>query len=79
MTDVDAAAMGISRLPSDLRTALTCLQRDEILRAAIGDVISRHYVAVKEFEVQSYDAAVGERTDSAEVSDWERETYLELV
>jgi glutamine synthetase len=62
------AEKGIRELPGSLGDALGELQRDEVIRAALGDHVLDHYVAAKRAEWDEY------RT---QVSDWELERYLE--
>lgn len=40
-------AMGIERLPSNLKEAVDALARDEVLTAALGEVLSREYLLIK--------------------------------
>ncbi len=46
---------GIRRLPSSLGEALDALERDEILRAALGETLAREYLAVKRSEVRGFE------------------------
>jgi glutamine synthetase len=70
---------GLERLPDRLDAALDALEADAVLNAALGPVISRHYLAVKRFEWDSYLAESGLAATDTAVSDWERATYLEAV
>jgi glutamine synthetase len=70
---------GLERLPHRLDAALDALEADAVLNAALGPVLSRHYLAVKRFEWDSYLAESGLAADDTAVSDWERATYLEAV
>lgn len=79
ISDDEAAALGAPRLPSRLDVALDALERDELLREALGPVIAHHYLAVKRFEWQSYLSESGLDADDTRVSAWERTTYLEAV
>ena len=45
---------GIRRLPASLGEALDALERDELLRAALGEVLAREYLAVKRSEVRGF-------------------------
>src|SRR5262245_24654230 len=45
---------GIRRLPGSLGDALDALERDEVLRAALGDTLVREYLAVKRSEVRGF-------------------------
>ncbi|MFL5778591.1 MAG: glutamine synthetase family protein, partial [Chloroflexota bacterium] len=62
------AARGIRELPGTLGEALDELDRDDVIRDALGDHVFSHYVAAKRQEWDEY------RT---QVSDWEVERYLE--
>jgi glutamine synthetase len=46
---------GIRRLPTTLREALDHLEKDEVLRAALGEVLSREYLAVKRSEWRGFE------------------------
>jgi glutamine synthetase len=61
----ETAAAG-TRLPDSLETALDALERDPILRAALGEPIVTAFLAVKRFEVARH---------RAWVSDWEIAEY----
>ena len=69
---------GIVRLPASLEESLTALGRDEVMLEMLGPVIAEHYPAVKRYEASAYREALADsgQTD-AEVTDWERTTYLE--
>jgi glutamine synthetase len=45
---------GIHRFPADLGAALTALEQDEVLMAALGDLLSRSFLAVKRSEVAAF-------------------------
>jgi glutamine synthetase len=62
------AEKGIRELPGTLGEALDELERDEVIREALGDHIFAHYVDAKRSEWDEY------RT---QVSDWEVERYLD--
>jgi glutamine synthetase len=69
--EMDAARIaekGIRELPGTLGEALDELERDDVIRDALGDHIFNHYVDAKRSEWDEY------RT---QVSDWEVERYLE--
>jgi len=69
--EMDAARIaekGIRELPGTLGEALDELERDEVIRDALGDHIFNHYVDAKRSEWDEY------RT---QVSDWEVERYLD--
>ena len=62
--------------PAICRPALDALEADEVLSAALGPVIARHYVDVKRFEWAAYLERAGLPADSTNVSEWERRTYF---
>ena len=62
------AEKGIRELPGTLGEALDELERDDVIREALGDHIFNHYVDAKRAEWDEY------RT---QVSDWEVERYLD--
>jgi glutamine synthetase len=76
LTDEEAEAAGFARLPDDLPGALDAFEADDVLTAALGPVIARHYVDVKRFESELYLERSGVPTGSTDVSDWERRTYF---
>ena len=49
-----AQRRGIRRLPATLGEALDALERDEVLRAALGEVLAREYLLVKRSEVRAF-------------------------
>ena len=57
----------IDDLPHDLNEALDELEKDDIVRAALGDHIARHFVEAKRQEWRDY---------ITQVSPWELENYL---
>ena len=57
----------IDELPRDLHEALDCLEKDEVVRAALGGHIYERFVEAKREEWQEY---IGK------VSEWELERYL---
>jgi glutamine synthetase len=59
----------IGFLPRKLPEALAALESDELVCAALGPEILKHFLAVKRGELETYDTLVHE---------WERTTYLEL-
>jgi glutamine synthetase len=48
--------LGIRRLPKSLVEAVGALERDELLMGALGDVLSRTFVAVKRSEAAAFAA-----------------------
>ena len=63
-----------STLPSDLGAALDALEADTVLTGKLGDQLVRTFVAMKRFEVERFQEAVGE-LDVEVVSEWEIEEY----
>jgi glutamine synthetase len=55
LSEAERARRGIRRLPTSLGEALTALERDEVLRAALGDVLAKEYLAVKRSEVRGFE------------------------
>jgi glutamine synthetase len=55
LSEAERAQRGIRRLPHSLGESLDALERDEVLRDAIGDVLLREYLAVKRSEVRAFD------------------------
>jgi glutamine synthetase len=60
----------IGFLPRSLPEALAALEHDELVCAALGPEILKHFLAVKRGELETYNTVVHE---------WERSTYLELL
>lgn len=79
LSDANARALGAARLPSRLDLALDALERDPVLCEAIGPIITKHYLAVKRFEWESYLDESGLGPEDTGVSDWERTAYLEAL
>jgi glutamine synthetase len=63
-----------STLPSDLGAALDALEVDTVLTGKLGDKLVRTFVAMKRFEVERFQEAVGE-LDVEVVTQWEIEEY----
>ncbi len=63
------ASKGIKELPGTLGEALDELERDEVIRDALGDHVLTHFLEAKRAEWDEY------RT---QVSEWEVDRYLEL-
>ncbi len=68
MDATQIAAKSIKELPGTLGEALDELEKDEVIREALGDHVFSHFVDAKRLEWDEY------RT---QVSDWEVERYLE--
>ncbi|SEI75959.1 L-glutamine synthetase [Deinococcus reticulitermitis] len=60
----------IKDLPSDLREAVDELEKDEVLRAALGEHVMDRYLTAKRAEWREYSSAVHA---------WELDRYLDLV
>jgi glutamine synthetase len=69
MTAEEMAERHVRFLPRTLPEALDALEQDELVCAALGPEILKHFVAVKRGELETYNTLV---------HDWERSTYLEL-
>lgn len=54
LSDADRTRRNIRRYPTSLGEALDELERDEVLRAALGDVLAKEYVIVKRSEVRGF-------------------------
>jgi glutamine synthetase len=52
--DEERRRRGIARLPATLGDALDALERDEVLRAALGETLAREYLIVKRSEVRAF-------------------------
>jgi glutamine synthetase len=57
----------VDELPRDLNEACDALERDDVVRAALGDHVTRHYLAAKRQEWREY---------GMQVSSWELARYL---
>ena len=79
LSDSEAAALGFERLPSSPGAALDALEADRVLCAALGPLVVEHFLAIKRFELDAYLAATGLAPGATEVTDWERDAYLEHV
>jgi glutamine synthetase len=55
LSEAERSRRGIHRLPGSLADALTALERDEVLRAALGETLAREYVLVKRSEVRGFE------------------------
>nr|WP_110888569.1 type I glutamate--ammonia ligase [Deinococcus yavapaiensis]PYE49885.1 L-glutamine synthetase [Deinococcus yavapaiensis KR-236] len=67
MTVRERRAHRIRNLPANLGEAVEELEKDEVLRAALGEHVVDHFIAAKRAEWNAY---------SAEVHPWEVERYL---
>ena len=57
----------VNLLPEDLREALDCLDKDEVIKKALGDNFTKAYVKIKKAEWKAF---------MMQVSEWELDTYL---
>jgi glutamine synthetase len=57
LTDQERAALGANRYPTSLDAALEQLESDEVLTGAMGDLLTRSYLAVRTSEWEAYSAA----------------------
>ncbi|MBI4591256.1 MAG: glutamine synthetase [Candidatus Rokubacteria bacterium] len=54
LSEAERRRRGIRRLPATLGEALDALERDEVLREALGPVLAKEYLAVKRSEVRGF-------------------------
>ncbi len=55
LSEAERSRRGIRRLPTSLGDALDALERDEVLRAALGETLAKEYLAVKRSEVRGFE------------------------
>jgi glutamine synthetase len=55
LSDQERARRGITRLPRSLGEALDALERDDVLRGAMGAVLAQAYLTVKRSEVRGFE------------------------
>ncbi len=67
MTYRDRRKYRIDELPRDLHEALEYLEKDDVVKAALGEHITERFIEAKEKEIESFNAYV---------SRWEIERYL---
>lgn len=70
MAEDERTAQGIASLPASLQEALEELKASEVIKGALGEHITRHFIAAKEIEWDLF------RT---RVHPWEREHYLKCL
>jgi glutamine synthetase len=56
LSDAERARLGVDRLPASLAAAADALERDELLMGALGDLLSRTFLAVKRSEAAAFAA-----------------------
>jgi len=54
LPEAERRRRGVRRYPTSLGEALDALERDELMRAALGEVLAREYLAVKRSEVRAF-------------------------
>jgi glutamine synthetase len=54
LSDTERERRGIRRLPRTLGEALDALERDEVLREALGETLAKEYLIVKRSEVRAF-------------------------
>jgi len=69
MTEAERKRRGIACLPADLREALDEMERDPLVREALGEEAYQLFLAIKRREWFEY---------STYVHEWERERYLDV-
>jgi glutamine synthetase len=57
MSVLERESAGAARYPEDLRVALACLQRDDVLVDALGEPLATSYLAVRRSEWEAYEHA----------------------
>jgi len=67
LSDEEKARVGLETLPANLGEAIAELEKDEVIKAALGEHIAGHFIAAKKAEWGEYVASV---------SDWELDRYL---
>jgi glutamine synthetase len=70
LSDEEAAARGIARLPGNLPDALAALEADGVIAGALGSIIFPEFLKVKRAELAAY---------NLHVHPWERKLYLETI
>jgi glutamine synthetase len=55
LSETERSRRGIRRLPTSLTAALAELERDEVLRAALGETLFREYLTVKRSEARGFE------------------------
>jgi glutamine synthetase len=70
LSDREAEARGLELLPRTLPEALAAFEINQVLREALGEVISGEFLRVKRGELAAY---------NLHVHPWERKLYLEAI
>ncbi len=55
LSESERKRRGVRRLPISLAEALDALERDEVLRAALGETLAKEYLVVKRSEVRGFE------------------------
>ncbi len=53
-TDAEREQLGIKRFPTSLSESLDALEKDAVLKAALGDLLATSYIAVKRLEYETF-------------------------
>lgn len=69
MNEAEREAAQITDLPSTLHNAIKAMRQDEVVKSALGEHIHANFVEAKRLEWHAF---------RQQVSDWEREQYLEF-
>jgi len=76
-TEQDLADRGIEVLPGSLGEALDALEKDPVIKDALGTWTAEWYLKLKRKEVAEYEALVqGDPDHMQKITDWEIEKYL---
>lgn len=70
LSDEEAAARGLERLPTSLPQAFAALERDRVIADALGSIILPEFLKVKRTELHEY---------NHHVHPWERRMYMESI
>lgn len=70
LSDQEAEACGLELLPRSLPAALDAFEADQVLKEALGEVITLEFLRVKRGELDAY---------NLHVHPWERKLYLEAI
>lgn len=67
MSEAERAEHGIKPLPTTLHNAIKAFKADDLVKAALGEHLTKSFIESKELEWSKY---------SQSVSDWERQRYI---